>query len=50
MVHTMRTVLFAKATAASLRGLRLSKFGSHCEAAGRPVGLSPAGVTRRLAC
>src|SRR5207237_10107822 len=50
MAHTMRAILLAKATAASLRGLRLSKLRSHCEGAGRPVGRLPAGVTRGLAC
>src|SRR5438128_7032447 len=35
MAHTMRAILLAKATAASLRGLRLSKLSSHCEVAGR---------------
>ena len=35
MAHTMRAVLLAKATAASLRGLRPSRFKSHGEAVGR---------------
>ena len=39
----MRAILLARATAASLRGLRLSKLSSHWEVAGRPVGRSPAG-------
>src|SRR5271170_3830768 len=37
IAHTMRAVLLAKATAASLRGLRLSRFKSHGEGAGRRV-------------
>src|ERR1700736_1658955 len=36
MAHTIRAVLMAKATAASLRGLRLSRLSSHGEVAGRP--------------
>src|SRR5271167_543259 len=36
MAHTTRAVLLAKATAASLRGLRLSRLSSHGEVAGRP--------------
>ena len=36
MAHTMRAILLAKATAASLRGLRPSRLSSHCETAGRP--------------
>src|SRR5207302_10307055 len=46
--HTMRAILLAKATAASLRGLRLSKLSSHCEGAGRPVGRLPAANCRLL--
>jgi hypothetical protein len=36
MADTIRAVLMAKATAASLRGLRLNRLSSHGEVAGRP--------------
>ena len=49
MAHTMRAILLARATAASLRGLRLSKLSSHWEVAGRPCGPFARGRDPRVA-